>query len=195
MTLEFESYVVINDPSQPEERRNVLRQKAKEISFPLSEEDSEIATLLETTFDEEENCAGLAAPQIGFQKRIIVFSCPGDPRIRKFRKDLQQTMDKTVWFNPSYEGVGDALTEDVEACFSVHNIAGPVKRFTKVRYNAQLKDGRSISGEAEGFLARIIQHEIDHLNGILCIDKMPEDQKITVEKLKADRQKLLDEDV
>ena len=78
-------------------------------------------------------------------------------------------MPKTLWINPSYEPLGEEMHEDYEACFSVKDIAGLVRRYKQVHYRAYDKDGKLIEGKAEGFLARIIQHEIDHLNGILFL--------------------------
>lgn len=175
------SYVVINDETQSKERRAVLKTRAEDVSFPLTREDTHILNVLEAKFDAEENCAGLAAPQIGFSKRMIVFAAPDDPDLKKWRKDFTQTMGKTLWINPSYEGIDETMHEDFEGCFSVNDLAGPVQRYSKIKYAAFLPDGTPVQGEAEGFLARIIQHEIDHLNGILCIDRMPQDKIMSIE--------------
>ena len=180
------AYVVINDESQSEELRSVLRTPAGEITFPLSPEDKEIIEILEGKFDREENCAGLAAPQIGYGKRVVVFSCPDDEFLRNHRKDLTQFMDKVIWINPAYEGLEEDKHEDYEGCFSVADMAGPVKRYSKVRYEARLMDGTKIEGIAEGFLARIIQHEVDHLNGTLFIDYVEEGRLKPIEQLRAE---------
>lgn len=185
--IEDPSYVVINDETQPKERRQILREPSQEISFPLNNEDRQILETLEKKFDAEKNCAGLASPQIGYSKRMIIFSAPDDPLIKKWRKDFTQIMDKTCWINPSYEPVGQEAHEDYEGCFSVHNLAGPVKRYKKIRYRATLLNGEKVEGEAEGFLARIIQHEIDHLNGILCIDLVEEGKLLTIDEYRKRR--------
>ena len=174
------AYVVINNDSQSEELRSVLRTPAQKILFPLSPEDQESLEILEAKYDAEKNCAGLAAPQIGIPKQMIVFEALCSPEIKKWRPDFTQEMPKTVWVNPSYDGIGESLHEDYEGCFSVNDLAGPVKRFTKITYKATLPDGTPVSGEAEGFLARVIQHEIDHIRGILCIDKVPEGQLMSI---------------
>ncbi len=160
----------------------VLRTPAKEMSFPLSDEDKEILRLLEAKFDAEENCAGLAAPQIGFGKKAFVFAVSDDEQLKKWRTDLTDTMPKSLWINPSYEANGPELTTDMEGCFSVDNLAGPVIRYHSIRYKAFLPDGTEINGIANGFLARVIQHETDHLNGRLCIDLVKEDQIIKVDE-------------
>jgi peptide deformylase len=170
---------------------SVLRTPAKELSFPLTAEDRHDLATLEKKFDEEENCAGLAAPQIGISKRIIVFSAPDDPELKKWREDLTQTMEKAIWINPSYEAIGEDKHEDYEGCFSVTDRGGNVKRFKKVRYKAYDPNGGLIEGKAEGFLARIIQHEVDHLNGTLFVDYVPKDQLLDLEELREQRRREL----
>lgn len=81
-------------------------------------------------------------------------------------------MPKTLWVNPSYEPVSNEMHEDYEGCFSVADLGGRVKRFKRIKYTAYLIDGTKVEGIAEGFLARIIQHEIDHIRGVLFIDKV-----------------------
>jgi peptide deformylase len=163
-------------------RPKVLTHKAQTVKFPLSQEDKDAIKILEEKFDHEENCAGLAAPQIGIGKRIIVFEVKDDPDLKKWRPDLEQTMPKAVWINPSYKAVGTATHEDYEACFSVNEMAGNVKRFKKISYEAWLPDGTKVTGTASGFLARLIQHEIDHTNGRLYVDLVPEGQLHTLEE-------------
>lgn len=126
--------------------------------------------ILEAKYDVEENCAGLAAPQIGIAKKIIIFAAEGSEELRKWRPDFTQYMPKTIWINPTYEGITQATHDDYEACFSVKGIAGLVKRYQKIRYHAFTPEGKEVSGEAEGFLARIIQHEVDHVRGVLFVD-------------------------
>lgn len=169
----------------------VLRTPARELSFPLSPEDKKDIKTLETKFDREENCAGLAGPQIGIDKRIIVFAAPDNTELKKWRPDFTQSMDKTIWINPTYEGVGAEKNEDYEGCFSVINVAGVVPRFKRISYKAYDTEGQLIEGEAEGFLARIIQHEVDHLNGKLFIDYVSEEQWIDVEAYKKMRAEAL----
>lgn len=143
--------------------------------------------ILEEKFDVEKNCAGLAAPQIGIAKQIIVFAASESPDLKKWRTDFTQYMDKTIWINPTYEGIGEEKNEDYEACFSVLEMAGPVKRYRKIRYRAYTMTGDLVEGTAEGFLARIIQHEADHVNGKLFIDYVPEDQLMKIEDYRKKR--------
>lgn len=175
-------YIVVNDPNIDTTLKKILEQDAKELTFPLSQEDIEMIKILEAKYDAESNCAGLAAPQIGFNKQVIIFAIPDDPVLKKWRSDLEQTMPKSIWINPSYSPIEeDKKTVDLEACFSVRDLAGPVTRFTKIRYEAYLMDGTKVQGEATGFLARVLQHEIDHVHGILYTHRVPEGQLKSLE--------------
>jgi peptide deformylase len=160
----------------------VLTTPAKEVTFPLASEDLRDIQILEEKFNAEENCAGLAAPQIGIGKKIIIFAVPDGPDLRKWRPDLTQTMDKTLWINPSYEGIGDEKQEDYEACFSVPAMAGLVSRYKRIRYRAYTIDGKLVEGEAEGFLARAIQHETDHVWGKLYTHYVKDGKLINIEE-------------
>ena len=148
-----------------------LRKKAKEVKFPLDQQTKEDIKKLQTVYKNSEKLVGLSAPQIGISRRIIVFQVKDSEETKKFRKDLTDTMSLTLWINPTFEPVGNKTSEDWEGCASVPDKAGLVSRFSHIKYKAQDQNGNSISGEAKGFLARVIQHEIDHLNGILFIDK------------------------
>jgi len=169
----------------------VLTTPAQKLSFPLTHEDINDIRILEAKFDGEKNCAGLAAPQIGIAKQIIVFAAPESQDLKKWRADFTQYMDKVIWINPSYEAIGEDKKEDYEACFSVLEMAGPVKRYSKVRYRAYTTNGDLVEGMAEGFLARIIQHEVDHVNGKLFIDYVPEDQLMKIEDYRKKRAEAL----
>jgi len=184
------SYVILNDPQ--DNRVNVLRQPAQSLTFPLSKEDREIVQILTDKFEQEDNCAGLAAPQIGFAKQIIIFEVPDDPKLKKWRPDLVQTMPKTVWINPTYEPLGDEKHSDYEGCFSVKDMAGPVARFKTIHYSAYTLEGEHVEGRAEGFLARLLQHEIDHLRGRCFIDYVPDGELLSIEEYRKRRQKAME---
>ena len=175
-------YVVINDPSC--KKKEVLRKPAEEVTFPLDKTTQEIIRQLEVKFDREENCAGLAAPQIGYGKRIIILAVEEDEELKKFRPDLSDALSKSIWINPSFTPISSKKTTDWEACFSVDDLAGRVSRFTKIAYEAWTPEGKKIEGKAKGFLARLIQHEIDHLNGKLFIDYVPEEELVPREEVR-----------
>lgn len=169
-------YVVFD---MKKDRPDIYCRPAQKLSFPLSKEDKVDIQALEQQFDYEDNCAGLAAPQIGISKHVIVFATPDDPKIKKFRPDFIQEMSKALWINPAYEGVEeDGFLEDYEGCFSIPEMAGIVNRYNTIRYRAYDINERLVEGVAKGFLARIIQHEVDHLHGILFIDRITDPRKI-----------------
>jgi peptide deformylase len=164
------SYVQFR-PNVSDEVPQTLRLSAQVIQFPMSEEDRNAMEMLSKKFDKEGNCAGLAAPQIGISKRIIVFATPDSPELRIWRPDFSDSMSKTIWINPSYEGIeSSGFHEDYEGCFSVEGVAGLVKRYSEIHYTANGPDGEELQGNIRGYLARLVQHEIDHLNGVLFSD-------------------------
>lgn len=166
-------YVTTSGTIDPLKRPEVLRTPANLISFPLDAATQEALQTLETKFDQEKNMAGLAAVQIGIPLQAIIFSVPDDAELKRYRLDLTQSMEKTLWLNPEYEGIPDeGQITDIEACFSVNDVFGEVSRFHKIRYKAYLRDGTPVNGTAEGFLARVIQHEIDHVKGKLFPDRI-----------------------
>lgn len=182
------TYIDINDDTA--KNKEVLRTPAQQITFPLDKKTQDIVHTLEAKFDQEENCAGLAAPQIGYGFAIIVFAVEMDEEIKKFRSDLTDTMPKSIWINPVWKPLTDEKTTDWEACFSAPGYVGRVSRFTEISYEAWTPEGKKIEGTARGFLARLIQHEVDHLNGKLYIDYVPEGELLTTEDFK----KLREED-
>jgi len=159
-------YVQIDDVSS--KNRDVLRTHAEEIQFPLSDEDKAIVDQLVFKFSNEQNCAGLAAPQIGYGKRIVVFHVSEDAK--SLRKDVYETVPPIVLVNPQYHPVGSDKTIDWEGCFSVKLTMGEVPRYTTIAYQGYDTSGNKVEGIAKGFLARLIQHEVGHLNGELFID-------------------------
>ena len=173
-------YVVINDPLC--ENKELLHKPAETIAFPLGKDALEVIRHLKANFDQEENCAGLAAPQIGYSKRILILALEEDEDLKKSRPDFSDTLPKSIWINPSFTPLSLDKTTDWEACFSVDNLVGRVARFTEIAYEAWTPEGEKVQGKAKGLLARLIQHEIDHLNGVLFIDYVPEDELITREE-------------
>lgn len=122
---------------------------------------------------------------------MIIFAVEDSEDLRRWRPDATQFMPKTLWINPSYEGLGEATHVDYEACFSVEIYAAMVPRFKKIRYEAYTLDGEKVTGVAEGFLARAIQHETDHVNGVLFIDRAPLESIMTMEAYREIRAKKL----
>lgn len=180
--VDLPSYVVINDPTSV--NTDVLRTPAEKVAFPLTAQIRDIIDQLEEKYDQEDNCAGLAAPQIGYGHRIIVLAVEEDEDIKKYRADLTDTLPKSIWINPAWTALSSEKTTDWEACFSVDDRVGKVSRFTEISYEAWTPEGEKVSGKACGFLARLIQHEVDHLDGKLYIDYIPEGELLTREEFR-----------
>jgi len=106
--------------------------------------------------------AGLAAPQIGVPLRVVIFGVTRNPRY----PDAEEVPD-TVLVNPVITPIGDEIEEAWEGCLSVPGMRGVVPRFKKVRYQGFDESGNPIDRSVEGFHARVVQHECDHLDGIL----------------------------
>ena len=153
-----------------EAHRDVLLKVAEPVSFPLSSEDRTfIDTLKYMVSTALDKCVGLAAPQVGVSKKIIVFQILEGTLL--FRRDVEFLTPLTTFINPSYvphEEEGKSL--DWEPCYSIQTRMGKVWRYKTITYKAQTEEGKLTEGIAHGFLARLLQHEIDHLNGQLALD-------------------------
>lgn len=110
----------------------------------------------------EKGGVGIAAPQIGINLRVIMFG---------FEKSLRYPDEKpipfTILINPQLEIISEDKVDSWEGCLSVPGLRGLVPRYQKIRYSGFDLKGNSINGIAEGFHARILQHECDHLDGVL----------------------------
>jgi peptide deformylase len=124
----------------------------------------ELHALIADLFDtmRAANGAGLAAPQIGADVALVVFGFE-----RNTRYPNAEPVPTTVLLNPIVEPVGSDETEDWEGCLSVPGMRGWVPRWSKVRYRGQDPQGQPIAREADGFHARVVQHECDHVFGKL----------------------------
>ncbi len=106
--------------------------------------------------------AGLAAPQIGVSKRLVIFGVEANPRY----PDVEP-VPTTILINPRLEALAKDMDEDWEGCLSVPGLRGLVPRFTRLRYSGYDRHGEQFTRDVEGFHARVVQHEYDHLDGIL----------------------------
>jgi peptide deformylase len=143
-----------------------LRERSKRIGFVTNEVKEVVGKMKEATLDweasrEHEVGVALAAVQIDQLLRIIVIR-------RNFENKADHTFD--VFINPEITKFEGELEEDYEGCLSVLDVYGKVPRHQKVRLRALDENGHEVRIKAEGFLARVLQHEIDHLNGLLFID-------------------------
>lgn len=142
----------------------ILRQKSTKVeSF-----DESLHTLLDDMYETmiESGGVGLAAIQVGIAKQILVISLPRDEDKQQYKEDLLEVI------NPTFLTQEDDI-EWEEGCLSVPEFYESVKRFNKVSIAYKDRFGNDKILQAEGFLAVALQHEIDHLNGILFVDKLP----------------------
>jgi len=109
-----------------------------------------------------QNGAGLAAPQIGVPLRVVIFGVEQNPRYPD-----AEPVPYTEIVNPVVVPVGDEMEDGWEGCLSVPGLRGVVPRYTRISYSGVDPRGRPIRREASGFHARVVQHECDHLDGIL----------------------------
>ena len=109
------------------------------------------------------NGAGLAAPQIGVNLQLVIFGS----NERNPRYPERPIIPPTVLINPVIEPVGDAMEDDWEGCLSVPGLRGVVPRFARLRYTGFDQYGDPIDRTVDGFHARVVQHECDHLIGTL----------------------------
>jgi len=125
---------------------------------------AELAALLADLRDTmaAQNGAGLAAPQIGVPLQVVIFGVETNPRYPD-----AEPVPYTELVNPVLTPLGDEMEDDWEGCLSVPGLRGVVPRFTRLRYEGFDSQGRRIEREAAGFHARVVQHECDHLLGIL----------------------------
>jgi len=126
-----------------------------------------LRTLVEDMFDtmRAADGAGLAAPQIGVPLRVVIFgAADGSPNPRY---PEEPPMPRTILVNPVLQPLGDEIEEGWEGCLSVPGLRGVVPRWRRLCYRGSDPDGRPIERTVDGFHARVVQHECDHLDGIL----------------------------
>lgn len=155
--------VDIDDP----EKGKVLTSPMAEVKFPLTLEDLQFIEALQNKVIEL-SAAGLAATQVGMPKPITAYQVPEEAL--KWREDVTHLVPLTVLINPSYEPIESAgKTLDWEGCFSGKNYYGKIWRYKEITYKGKDIYGKDVEGKAIGFLARLLQHEIDYCHHKMCI--------------------------
>ena len=151
---------------------NHLRQKAERVHVITDEVQDVVKEMIEASLDWEKShpheiSAALAAPQIDKMYKIIIV-----------RSDLddKNNQEFTALINPKVVKFEGDIVTDFEGCLSITSIYGKVPRYEKVRVKALDIHGNEVHIKAEGFLARVLQHEIDHTNGILFVDHIRDDK-------------------
>ena len=139
----------------------LLNQVARPVEhFNTQELDALIQDMLDTMA--ALNGAGLAAPQIGVSLRVVIFGVEANPRYPEV-----EAVPMTVLINPQITVLDQQQEEGWEGCLSVPGMRGLVPRYTRIRYQGFDQYGKPIDREASDFHARVVQHEVDHLDGIL----------------------------
>ena len=117
---------------------------------------------------------GLAAPQVHINKQIIIFRNPED--------DIEKQIRITALINPSISKINSKTDNKWEGCLSIPGMQGLVRRFKKIKYSGFDLDGKVIENEVESLHARVVQHEVDHLNGILYTSRLANKNAFGFEK-------------
>ncbi len=140
----------------------VLRRKAHKIT----DFDKNLQTLIDDMIDTLRDApgVGLAAPQVGVSERLIVV---------EYGDDEDETVPKKLYVvvNPEIVLASEEKVEGVEACLSIPRVMGEVERNTDIVVKGQNRQGRPVKIKVNGWMARIFQHEIDHLDGVLFTDR------------------------
>ena len=134
------------------EINNLKELNLKKIVFDMSE------TMLDA------DGIGLAAPQVHLSHRMFIYR---NPEI-----EVDDKINISVLIYPAIEKLSDETEDDWEGCLSIPGMTGLVRRFKRIKYSAIDLNGNSIVGEVEGLHARVIQHEFDHLNGVLYTSRL-----------------------
>jgi peptide deformylase len=147
----------------------VLRQPAKRVNKVDDELRQVVVQMLQTMYTADG--VGLAAPQVGLNKQLIVIdSEPENPAVPPL-----------VLINPEIKNQGKVLAKDQEGCLSVPGVYMDVERPETVEISYKDENGRPCHLKTDGFLARIIQHEMDHLHGVMFVDRINDSLTLTAE--------------
>lgn len=179
---------------------HILKQRSKDVAFPLSHEDQ---TFIRDMKEKIVSLGGvgLASNQVGILKRVIAIYIPHE--VQAIRKDVVPC-EAWVAINPSYEPYHAAeqpMVKDFEGCYSLPDICGEVPRHPEILVRYMNEQGEHIERRAQGFEARVLQHEIDHIDGILFLDRMTpgcwrgtveEMQKLRRSRMSPDEQQVYD---
>jgi peptide deformylase len=150
----------------------VLRLRAESVAEVNSADNREVIAAMKATLANTLG-VGLAAPQIGVSRRIVIIASRPTPRYPK-----APLMEPTVMINPSFAPLSDATEKDWEGCLSIPGIRALVPRFKDIRIDYTDERGNSIEVRLQDFIARVFQHEFDHLNGLVFLDRVESNRDI-----------------
>jgi len=173
-----------NDEGINKDETNVLRKKSVEFKTPLDQEEkAEIKALIDS-FICRDDASGLAGPQIGINKRMIIFR---NKTVDDKKKKLSLE-DCDVLINPRITQTRGEKETAAEGCLSCPDIQIEVSRFPEIKIRALNEKGEKVSKRYLDYTARVVQHEIDHLDGILIVDYegnlyYPKNKQALIEKI------------
>lgn len=156
-----------------------LRQKAKPVTDVM---DEKLQTLIDEMIEtmREANGVGLAAPQIGRNLRMAVIETL--PKEDEEGNEIADSRDLYVIINPEIIWHSREMATGIEGCLSIPGYLGEVERAESIRVRAVDRNGKKLKLRLAGWTARIFQHEIDHLDGILYIDKLTSPERLWTEE-------------
>jgi peptide deformylase len=134
----------------------------------------DLATTM-THIMQQHHGVGLAAPQIGIGQRVIIFSVPAT------RTENGEDWPLQILLNPTFTPLSEAQEAGIEGCLSLPGLRGTVPRYYHIGYCGYDIRGNKIEREAKGFHARVVQHEIDHLDGIMYVDRLSQSSNLFYE--------------
>ena len=146
----------------------VLREKSHNVISPSDFETQQTITDMLATMENYGLLTGLAAPQVFIPKRIVIFSLPKE----RSRGTVEEDIPLTIMINPVIDVLDQELISDWESCLSLPSLMGKVPRYKSIRYHYLTPTGEKIMREASFHHARVVQHECDHLDGILFPQRM-----------------------
>ncbi len=153
----------------------VLRLQAQPVSDIASAETRQLITAMQATLATTAG-VGLAAPQIGVSQRVIIVASKPTARYPK-----APLMEPTIMLNPAFKPLSDTKEKDWEGCLSVPGIRALVPRFREIMIHYSDEQGNSVETRLEGFVARVFQHEFDHLEGMVYLDRVEDNADIVAE--------------
>lgn len=155
----------------------ILRQKTR----PVTQFDEDLQTLIDDMIETMRVApgVGLAAPQIGQSLQLAVVETPAE--VDEEGEEIEETRRLYVIANPEIVWTSTTVIDGIEGCLSIPGYLGEVERYEAIRVRALDRHGKKIKLRLEGWPARIFQHEIDHLNGVLYIDRLTDPENFWTE--------------
>jgi peptide deformylase len=153
----------------------VLRQQAETVDNVRAAEIQQLIKAMQSTLATTQG-VGIAAPQISESKRIIIIASRPTPRYPS-----APLMEPTVMINPAFHALSDSKEKDWEGCLSIPGIRALVPRYREILISYTDQQGIIVEARLDGFVARVFQHEIDHLDGKVYLDRVEDNREIFAE--------------